>query len=71
MRKKEIRFIGLNFFELFCVPLYADYFSDLHKKLQIASTYDINVEYQFWSFCSNLFGSYTDHSLTLLKSVHN
>ena len=34
-----------------CVPLYIDCLSDLHKKLQAASTYDTNVEYQIKFFC--------------------
>ena len=41
---QEITSIGRNVFELFCVPLYPDYLSDLSKKLQKAYTYDSNVE---------------------------
>ena len=45
-KKLEIPPIGRNVLEFFCVPLYTDFFSDLYKKFQEASTYDTNVEYQ-------------------------
>ena len=40
------------------MPLYTGYLSDLHKKFQVASTYDKNAEFQIWSFCHNLFFSF-------------
>ena len=43
---QEIPSIGLNVLELFCVPPNSEFLSDLHKKFQIASMYDTNVEYQ-------------------------
>ena len=36
--------------EFFCVPFYTEFLSDLSAKFQVASTHDINVEYQIWSF---------------------
>ena len=39
---QEIPSVDLN--ELFCVPLYTDYLSDLQEKFQVASVYDTNVE---------------------------
>ena len=42
----EIPSIGLNLLEFFCVLLYTEFLSDLHKKFQIASLQDRNVEYQ-------------------------
>ena len=42
----EIPSFGLNLLEFFCVPLYTEFLSDLHEKFQVASVYDINVEYQ-------------------------
>ena len=65
----KILSIGRNVFELFCVTLYTDYLSDLYKKkLQVASTYDTNVEYQIWSFFYTFF-SYRDktHTHQLIK----
>ena len=38
--------------------------SSLHKKFQVASTYDTNVECQIWRFCYNLFLSYADNRHT-------
>ena len=39
-------FMGRNVLEFFCVPLYAEFLSDLYEKFQVASVYDTNVEYQ-------------------------
>ena len=60
MRRQEILFIGRNILEFFCVPLYTNYWSNLYKKFQVASTHDTNVEYQIWSLYYHLFLSYAD-----------
>ena len=44
-----------------CVSLYTEYSPDLHKKFQVASSYDSNVAYQIWNFCWHLFCSYADN----------
>ena len=41
---QEIPSMGRNVLEFFCVPLYTDYLSHLHKKFQAASIHDTNVE---------------------------
>ena len=48
--------------EFFCVPLYTDYLSDLHRKFQIASSYDTDLKYQICTFCHCLFFSYVDNT---------
>ena len=53
-----------------CVPLYTEFFSNLHKKFQVTSTYDSNVEYQVWRFsCSSFLrcvgNIHTDQSLKM------
>ena len=42
---QEIPSISLNLLELFCIPLYTDFSSDLYKKFQVTFIYDTNVEY--------------------------
>ena len=42
--------MGCNALEFFCVPLYTNYLSNIHKKFQVTATHDINVEYHIWSF---------------------
>ena len=42
----EIPSVGRNVIEFFCVPLYAEFLSDLYKKFQVAAIYDRNVEYE-------------------------
>ena len=46
MLQQEIMFIDRNVLEFFCVPLYTEFLSDLHKKFQVASVHDTNVECQ-------------------------
>ena len=46
MNYQEIPSIARNVLELFCVPLYREVLSDLHKKFQVAPTYDTKVNYQ-------------------------
>ena len=41
-----------------------DYLSDLHEQFQVESSYDVNVEYQIWSFCYNFFFNYVDSRKT-------
>ena len=62
--KHVIPSIDHNVLEFFCVPLYADYSSDLHKKFQVASVYDTNIEYQILCFCCSLFLGYADNRHT-------
>ena len=44
--------------------LYTKFLSDLYEKIQVASVYDTNVEYQILCFCCNLFLSYADNRHT-------
>ena len=46
MHYHEILSISLNVLEFFCVPLYTEFFSDLHEKFQISSVYDTDVEHE-------------------------
>ena len=46
MHQQEILSIGHNVLEFFYVSLYAEFFSQTHKKFQVTSMYDKNVEYQ-------------------------
>ena len=32
-------------YNLFCMPFHSEFLSDLHKKFQVVSTCDTNVEY--------------------------
>ena len=64
MHQQEIPSISRITLVLFCVPLYTNYFSDLHKQFRVASIYNTNVEYQIWGFCCTLFLSYTDNRRT-------
>ena len=41
-------------------PCPAHIFFHPHEKLQIASSYDADLEYLIWAFCHYLFLSYTD-----------
>ena len=43
---KKIPPIGRNLLELFCMPQYTEFLSDLYKKFQVVSTNDTNVECQ-------------------------
>ena len=54
MHQEKIPSIGYNVLELFCVLLYTDYVSDLHKKFQVVSKYDRSTEYEIWIFCYDL-----------------
>ena len=69
MHLQETLATGLNVLEFFCVTLYTDYLSNLHKNFQTSSACNTNIECQIWSFCYNLFLSYAVN--TLLKSVHS
>ena len=51
MNLKQFPVIVPNVHELFCVALYTDYLSKLHKMFQIGLTYDKNEEYEIWNFC--------------------
>ena len=44
-----------------CVPMYAEFLTDLFKKFQAAYTDDTDVEYKILSFCYSLFLSYADN----------
>ena len=44
IHKQEIPSIGRNVLEFFCVPLSTNCVSDFHKKFQVTSTYDTNVD---------------------------
>ena len=46
------------------MALYTDYKPDLHKKFQVAFTYDINVRCQIWNFYYDLFLSDADMTHT-------
>ena len=59
---QEIPPIGRNACDFFCVLLYPDYLSDLHKMFQAISTYDTDVEYRIWNFCCHLFLSFADNT---------
>ena len=56
------------YFFFFWVSLYKDYFSDLHKKFQVTSTDDANVEQKIWSFFYNLFLNYAVNRHTDIHS---
>ena len=62
---QECPLLGRHPFGFFCIPLYINYLSVLHKKLQVASTYYINVECQIWCFC------YADNKHTQRPTVKN
>ena len=47
IHQHKISSIGLNVLEFFCAQLSPEFLSDLYEKFQVASLYDINVEYQF------------------------
>ena len=44
---------------LLCAPVHRIFV--LYKKFQVASVYNINVEYEIWCFCCNFFLSYADN----------
>ena len=44
------------------MPLYTEFLFNLHKKFQVASKYNIIVEYQIWSFFFEFFFIYTDNT---------
>ena len=56
MQNEEMPSIDHDALEFFRVPLYMVYLFDLHKKIQVASTYETNVEYQIFlqEFCFQL-----------------
>ena len=60
----EILSVDLAALKLFSVPLYSEFLSDLHKKFQEASTYNINLECQIWRFFCNLCLSYAYNRYT-------
>ena len=68
MDLQEISLIGNNLLELLCALLCTDYFSDLKKLYQIASTKYKNIVYQTWNFCDNSFLSYTCNRHTKTNS---
>ena len=39
----DIPSIGRNALEFLCVPLYAEFLSDLYEKFQVAFVYDTNI----------------------------
>ena len=45
MHSQKISRIVCNALEFICVPLYTEYLSDFHKKFQMESGFDTNVEY--------------------------
>ena len=57
---QEITSICPKLLELFYVPLYTEFLSNLYKNFQIASIYDTNVEYQILYFCYD-FLSYAEN----------
>ena len=62
IHQQESLFTGWNVLEVFCVPLYTDYMSDLHKKLKVLFTCGKNVEYEILSGCCILFLCYSNTS---------
>ena len=48
MPYQGIPFVERNLSEFYCVFQYTDKLSDLHKKFEVASTYDVNERYQIW-----------------------
>ena len=46
MPYQGIPFVERNLSEFYCVFQYTDKLSDLHKKFEVASTYDVNERYQ-------------------------
>ena len=70
MHYQEIPSTGHNLLKFFCMLLYRDYLYAQHKKLQEASTYYTNVEYQNWNFCCNLFLTYANYKHTRRHLTH-
>ena len=64
---QEIRPLGSNVLQSFCVPVY--YLSNLHKKFQVISAYQTNVEYEIWSSWHNLLLNYLYNSLTHIPTT--
>ena len=62
IHQQEIPSTNRIVLEFFCMFLYTDYLSNLHKKFRIAFTYDTNVNYQIWNLCYYLFWSYADNT---------
>ena len=64
--KKIIPSINQRAIEIFCVPLYTDYLSDLHnKKFQLTSRYEYRInemyiKFLIWTLWNSLFLSYAD-----------
>ena len=61
IHEKELRSIGSNAFKWLCMYLCIDYLTDLHKMLQVSSSYGAYLEYQFWIL---LFLSFVDSNLS-------
>ena len=58
-----------NILEFFNVLMCIEFLSDLHKMLQVASTYKTNVEYQISRFC--FFSSFTSKKHTYKQKTKN
>lgn len=50
MHSQEILSIAHSVFEFFCITLYTDYYTDLHKNFKVAYPYGTGLGYQIWTF---------------------